>query len=201
MSTEAPIAKAPKRARGVQRVAELLDAGAALFADKGYDATTMTEIAQRAGASIGSLYQFFPSKEVLAEALFSRYVERVTSMMEELGKRAPGLSPPRLANRLVDLMLDVRSDRDAAAALSGAVAGIIERRKPLRGAFRRQIAAILRSANSKLSEKSAAEAAAMIAHVLKLVPTLAKEEKDGGQALVAQARKMLAAYIERIVKR
>ena len=201
MSTEAPIAKAPKRARGVQRVAELLDAGAVLFADKGYDATTMTEIAQCAGASIGSLYQFFPSKEVLAEALFSRYVERVTSMMEELGKRAPGLSPLRLADRLVDLMLDVRSDRDAAAVLSGAVASIIERRKPLRGAFRRQIAAILRAANSRLSEKSAAEAAALIAHVLKLVPTLAKEEEDGGQALVAQARKMLAAYIERVVKR
>jgi AcrR family transcriptional regulator len=201
MSTEAPIAKAPKRARGVQRVAELLDAGAVLFADKGYDATTMTEIALRAGASIGSLYQFFPSKEVLAEALFSRYVERVTSMMEELGKRAPGLSPLRLADRLVDLMLDVRSDRDAAAVLSGAVASIIERRKPLRGAFRRQIAAILRAANSRLSEKSAAEAAALIAHVLKLVPTLAKEEEDGGQALVAQVRKMLAGYIERIVKR
>jgi len=201
MSTEAPIAKAPKRARGVQRVAELLDAGAALFALKGYDATTMTEIAQRAGASIGSLYQFFPSKEVLAEALFSRYVERVASLLEELGERAPGLSPLRLANRLVDLMLDVRSDRDAAAALSGAVAGIVERRKPLRGATRRQIAAILRAANPRLSGKSAAEAAALIAHVLKLVPTLAKEEEDGGQALVAQARKMLAAYIERVVKR
>ena len=201
MSTEAPIAKAPTRARGVQRVAELLDAGAALFADKGYDATTMTEIAQRAGASIGSLYQFFPSKEVLAEALFSRYVERVASLLEELGKRAPGLSPLRLADRLVDLMLDVRSDRDAAAALSGAVAGIVERRKPLRGATRRQIAAVLRAANSRLSEKSAADAAALIAHVLKLVPTLAKEEEDGGQALVAQARKMLAAYIERLVKR
>jgi hypothetical protein len=48
------------------------------------------------------------------------------------------------------------------------------------------------------------EAAALIAHVLKIVPTLAKEEEDGGQALVAQARrraKMLAAYIERVVKR
>jgi AcrR family transcriptional regulator len=201
MSTEAPMAKTPKRARGVQRVAELLDAGAVLFAEKGYDATTMTEIAQRAGASIGSLYQFFPSKEALAEALFGRYVERVASLLEDLVKRAPGLSPARLADRLVDLMLDVRSDRDAAAALSGSVAGIIERRKPLRGATRRQIAAVLRAANPRLPEKAAAAAAAMIAHVLKIVPTLAKEDEDGGQALVAQARKMLAAYIEHVVKR
>jgi AcrR family transcriptional regulator len=200
MSTEAAIAKAPKRARGVQRVAELLDAGAALFAENGYDATTMTQIAQRAGASIGSLYQFFPSKEVLAEALFGRYVERMASLLEDLAKRAPGLSPVRLADKLVDLMLDVRSDRDATAALSSSVAGIVERRKPLRGATRRQIAAILRAANPRLPEKAAAAAAVMIVHVLKLVPTLAKEEEEGGQALVAQARKMLAAYIERVVK-
>ena len=200
MSTEAPIAKAPKRARGVQRVAELLDAGAALFTKNGYEATTMTQIAKRAGASIGSLYQFFPSKEVLAEALFARYVERAVSMLEDLAKHAPGLSPLRVADRLIDLMLNIRSDRDAMAALSGSVSGIVERRKSLRGATRRQIAAILRAANPKLREKAAAEAAAMIAHVLKLVPTLAKEEEDGGQALVAQVRKMLAAYIERVVR-
>ena len=201
MSIAAAIAKAPKRARGVQRVAELLDASAALFAENGYEATTMTQIAIRAGASIGSLYQFFPSKEVLAEALFARYVERVTSMLEELAKRAPGLSPQGLADRLVDLMLDVRKDRDSTAALSASVSGIVERRQSFRGANRRQIVAILRAANPKVREKAAAEAAAMIGHVLKLVPMLAKEQEDGGQPLVAQVRKMLAAYIERVVKR
>src|SRR3984885_12836159 len=201
MSIEALMAKAPTRARGVQRVAELLDAGAALFAKNGYETTTMTQIAKHAGASIGSLYQFFPSKEVLAEALFARYVERVTSMLEDLSKRAPGLSPQGLAGRLVDLMLNIRKDRDSTAALSGSVSGIIERRQPFRGANRRQIVAILRAANPELREKAAAEAAAMIGHVLKLVPMLAKEQEDGGQPLVAQARKMLAAYIERVVKR
>jgi hypothetical protein len=41
----------------------------------------------------------------------------------------------------------------------------------------------------------------MIGHVLKLVPMLAKEQEDGGQPLVAQVRRMLAAYIELVVKR
>jgi AcrR family transcriptional regulator len=200
MSIEALIAKVPTRARGVQRVAGLLDAGAALFAENGYETTTMTQIAKRAGASIGSLYQFFPSKEVLAEALFARYMERAASMLEDLAKHAPGLSPLRLADRFVDLMLDIRSDRDAAAALSGSISGIVERRQSLRGATRRQIAAILRAANPELREKTAAEAAAMIGHVLKLVPMLAREQEDGGQPLVAQVRKMLAAYIERVAR-
>jgi len=201
MSTEEAVAKAPKRARGVRRVTELLDAGAALFAENGYEATTMTQIAQRAGASIGSLYQFFPTKEVLAEVLFGRYVERLASLLQDLERRAPGLSPARLADKLVDVMLDVRSELHAAAALSSSVSGIVERRRPLRGATRRQIAAILRAANPILPEKTAADTAVMIAHVLKIVPTLAREQEDGGQALVAQARKMLAAYIENVVRR
>ena len=77
----------------------------------------------------------------------ARGVERVASMLEELAKRAPGLSPQRLADKLVDLMLEVRRDRDVTAALSGSVSGIVERRKSLRGATRRQVAAILRTAD------------------------------------------------------
>src|ERR1700739_1843248 len=98
MSTEAQTAKEPKRARGKARVSALLDAGAALFAEKGYAATTMTEIAQRAGASIGSLYQFFPSKETLGEALVNRYIEQMGVLLDEIARRAPRLSPARLAD-------------------------------------------------------------------------------------------------------
>ncbi len=67
--TEMHCARLPKRARGKQRVAALLQAAAAVFAEKGYEAATMTEIAARAGAPIGSLYQFFPVKEALADTL------------------------------------------------------------------------------------------------------------------------------------
>jgi AcrR family transcriptional regulator len=58
----------PKRQRGHLRVAAILEAGVAVFTEKGYDAATMTEIAARSGTAIGSLYRFFPSKDVLADA-------------------------------------------------------------------------------------------------------------------------------------
>src|ERR1700761_3400399 len=148
MST-APEAKEPKRERGRQRVAALLDAGAALFLEKGYDATTMTEIAARAGAAIGSLYQFFPSKEALAEELVGRYTERATAALERLMERALGAVPARLADMLIDLMLELRADRDVTAALSDAVADVVERRKPMRHAFRGRIVLILRAANPR----------------------------------------------------
>src|SRR5580693_2068607 len=124
MSIKAPLPKEPKRKRGKVRVAALLDAGASLFAEKGYEAATMTEIALRARASIGSLYQFFPSKEVLAEALFNRYIERMAQVLEEIAARAPSLPPARLAQLLIQSMLTLRADRDVAMALFNSVAAI-----------------------------------------------------------------------------
>ena len=107
MSTEIQtLAKEPKRERGKQRVAALMDAGAELFAEKGYEATTMTEIASRAGAAIGSLYQFFPSKEALAEALFNRFAERAAASFAQVEARAPGCSARELADLLIDYKLD-----------------------------------------------------------------------------------------------
>ncbi len=55
-------AVAPQRRPGKARVAALLEAGAAVIAERGYDAATMAEIGVRAKAPIGSLYRFFPNK-------------------------------------------------------------------------------------------------------------------------------------------
>jgi AcrR family transcriptional regulator len=193
-------AREPKRARGKQRVAALLDAAATLIAEKGYEATTMTEIAQRSGAAIGSLYQFFPSKEALAEALFNRYAERAAAEFQRVEELAPGASPARLADLLVDYRLALRSDRDAAIALSGSVASIMERRKPMGDALRGRIAALLRSANKALSQRRAATASVMISQILKTVPALAVAEDESSLPVVEEGRRLLALYIERILK-
>jgi len=55
----------------------LLDVAEQLFAEIGFDATTTNAIAARAGMSPGSLYQFFPNKDAIAEALASRYLEQL----------------------------------------------------------------------------------------------------------------------------
>jgi AcrR family transcriptional regulator len=194
-------ARAPKRERGKQRVAALLDAGAALFTEKGYEATTMTEIARHAGAAIGSLYQFFPSKEALAEALFDRFAERAATSFARVEERAPGLSPRELADLLVDHKLGLRSDREAAeAALSSAIASIVERRKPLGDAVRARIALILRSANPFLTKDEATAASVMIGQIMRMIPALAADEDKSGLLLVGEARKLLALYIDSVVR-
>jgi AcrR family transcriptional regulator len=201
MSIEIQLAaKEPKRARGKRRVAALIDAGAELFAEKGYEATTMTEIAQRAGAAIGSLYQFFPSKEALAEALFNRYAERAAQSFARVEELAPGRSARELADLIIDYKLALRTDRDATIALSSAVAGIVERRKPLGDALRERIALILRAANGALSEHEAAAAAVIISQVMKMIPALAATQDESPLPLVGEARKLMALYIGEVLR-
>ena len=188
-------AKEPKRERGKLRVASLLNAGGELFAEKGYDATTMTEIAQRAGASIGSLYQFFPSKEALAEALFLRYAARAAEQLDSFAALAPHLQPAQLADLLVDMKLEMHSHRDAAIALSESIAAIVERRKPLRDVTCAKIAAILQAMNPDLPSQRATVAAAAVQQVMKSVQSLAALERETGHPFVAEARTMLSVYI------
>src|SRR5882762_11403034 len=92
---------APKRRRGHLRVAAILEAAEQLFAEKGYDGATMTEIAARSGTAIGSLYRFFPNKEVLAEALLADYVGKVRESLDGIAAVAPGMGPRQLAEALV----------------------------------------------------------------------------------------------------
>jgi AcrR family transcriptional regulator len=202
MSTDIQtLAKEPKRERGKQRVAALMDAGAELFAEKGYEATTMTEIASRAGAAIGSLYQFFPSKEALAEALFDRFAERWAASFARIEELAPGRSARELADLFVDHKLRQRTDRDAAIALSDVVAGIVERRKPLGDALRGRIAAILSAGNPALGPNEAAAAAIIVNQIMKMVPALASTEDERAAALIGEARKLLALYIAEVLRR
>src|SRR5271157_6057610 len=201
MSIEIQLAaKEPKRARGKQRVAALIDAGAEVFAEKGYEASTMTEIASRAGAAIGSLYQFFPSKEALAEALFNRFTERAASSFARVEELAPGRSARELADLFIDYKLGLGTDRDAAIALSSSVAGIVERRKPLGDALRGRIAAILRAVNGALGEDEAAAAAVIVNQVMKIIPALAATEDERPLQLVSEARKLMALYVGEVLR-
>jgi AcrR family transcriptional regulator len=136
--------KQPQRERGRARVAALLDAAAAVFVDKGYEAATMTEIAARAESSIGSLYQFFRTKELVADALMGRYAEVLLARLAEFEAQAEGWSVEELGTRLSGAFIEFRAEHPAFAALAEAQGAPTPRILEFRAQLRRQIAAILR---------------------------------------------------------
>jgi AcrR family transcriptional regulator len=64
--------KIPRQARSLVTVEVILDAAALLLVEEGYEQATTSRIAERAGVSIGSLYQYFPNRESVIAAVARR---------------------------------------------------------------------------------------------------------------------------------
>src|ERR1700739_936651 len=95
----------PQQDRGERRVAELLEAAAAEFAEVGYGAATMKAIAKRAGASIGAVYQYFPDKQAVVRALRNKYVNEMEVQWMKLEEPTAGLSLKERTHGFVDVMI------------------------------------------------------------------------------------------------
>jgi AcrR family transcriptional regulator len=67
----------PVQARSTARLGQLLDAAAAIVDEIGYERLTTAMVADRAGASIGTVYRYFPDRIALLQALAGRNLERV----------------------------------------------------------------------------------------------------------------------------
>ena len=191
MSISVPLA--PKRRRGHLRVAAILQAAEELFAEKGYDAATMTEIAARSKTAIGSLYRFFPNKEVLADALLTDYVERVMESLDAIADEAAGMTPRQLAEALVAYRLRLKAHRKVAFVLLDAGSGLAEKRGELGAQLRERLVAALCRAFSPLDEGRARTMARVTQHMLKLVSEAPAEE----DAVVADVTDLLESYFTR----
>ncbi len=61
----------------------MLEAAAQVFGDLGYAGCTSNRIAERAGVSIGTFYQYFPSKEATAVVLLERHLDQTSRKLHE----------------------------------------------------------------------------------------------------------------------
>jgi AcrR family transcriptional regulator len=157
-----PIALEPCRRPGKLRVASLMAAAAEVIAERGYEAATMAEIAARAGAHIGSLYHFFPNKEVLADALLRRYGEILDAAFAKIEDRASAVSIGELADMLVGFMVELHSESQAILALLDARAELSAKREELCDTVLLRIARILRLRAPELRQRAAESMAVVL---------------------------------------
>ena len=80
-STSRSIRRKPQQHRSRQTVEAVLDAVIRLLKREGFAALTTNRIAEVAGVSIGSVYQYFPDKRAVFAALHQRHIERVDRLI------------------------------------------------------------------------------------------------------------------------
>jgi len=82
MKTSIEPRKAPRQARSQATVDAILDATARILVERGHATTNTNLVAERAGVSVGSLYQYFPNKIALIRALHERHAREMTLALE-----------------------------------------------------------------------------------------------------------------------
>ncbi len=102
-STASGMRRKPRQARSQERVNRILDVAEALFASQGYAATTTNAIAAHAEVPIGSLYQFFPDKTAILQALALRYAERLHQQLLTIDEAEQATRP---LSDYVDQLID-----------------------------------------------------------------------------------------------
>lgn len=95
--------RAPVQERSTARVERMLDVCGRLIDEVGYEATTTTMIAKHAEVSVGSLYQFFPDKRAVVQALAQRNLDTYLARLGE------ALAERKLAHwwDMIDVATDV----------------------------------------------------------------------------------------------
>lgn len=183
----------PQRKPGKERVAALLRAAVDVIAERGFEAATMAEIAARAGAPIGSLYRFFPSKDALADALIRRYVERIDEAFAGLDSRREASSAEAFADALLGVLADLRGPTQSAmVALLDARADGAAWRSQFHDAYHRNLVAALQRRAPRLATREAEDMAVVLLQNMKAMKSL-NPERDAGA--IGELRTMTRLYL------
>src|SRR4051794_7785660 len=84
----------PSQERSRETVDAIVEAAARVFEGHGYAAGTTNRIAERAGVSVGSLYQYFPNKDAILVALMRRHLDDGRTIVGALIERLTTDPPP-----------------------------------------------------------------------------------------------------------
>ena len=198
-----PLRRVPVQGRSVARVQRMLDACAEIVDEVGYEGLTTTVLAERAGVAIGSVYQFFPDKRAVVQALIQRNLEAylrrlaerltaaelsgwwdgVDSAIDEyihMHRTVPGFRTLHFGD-IVDVHL-LDADRDNNAVIAGQLAGVLVAQFGMPDTTRLRFSLVI-----------AVEAADA------LIKLAFRRDADGDEQVLAAAKTLIRGYLHREV--
>ena len=104
MTARAPIGpkKRPRQSRSTATFEAIVDAAAHILREGGYEALTTNRAAERAGVSVGSLYQYFPNKEAILAELSRRHQVELERGMRDIIARADAMTLAEIVTALIE---------------------------------------------------------------------------------------------------
>ncbi len=112
--------KSPVQARSATTVDAILEATIQVLLSAGKERLTTTRVAQRAGVSVGTVYQYFPNKSALLQAALKRHLAGIIDAVELVCKEQQGGTLRQMATALVTTFLEakMRNAKTSAALYS-----------------------------------------------------------------------------------
>lgn len=110
--------KSPVQARSASTVEAILQATIQVLLKEGKERLTTTRVAERAGVSVGTLYQYFPNKSALLQATLRRHMEEIAGAVERVCREQRGKPLIEMATILIAAFFAAKMrDPKASAAL------------------------------------------------------------------------------------
>jgi AcrR family transcriptional regulator len=190
----------PSQDRSKKRTLRILDAAAGIFAEAGYEAATTEAIAKAAGTSIGSVYQFFPNKHAIFDAIASRHLERARALFEQfMGPGALELSWEELLGRGIDAFAAMDREDPAFRAVwtNWDVAGqFLVAGQAMNREFARRIETVLAAKAKGLPKARRPLVATMIVEVITAMLFYAvRKDAIASGAIVEETKVLLVRYL------
>jgi len=193
----------PKQQRGQERVDKILDAAAAVFDEVGYEAATTHLIAAKAGTAIGSVYQFFPNKAAIFNAMELRHIERVKVMWEQLNTIEMVQLPLRkMISAIVTAIAQLFEQPVSRVVFVQFFISSREMFQSIDESMTQEaidfMASILKQRNSTLTEAQYSLLAEVCVHSSNAVilAALRSREQQHTQQLIEQIEELLVSYLE-----
>jgi AcrR family transcriptional regulator len=194
-----------RNARGERRVASLLDAAGRVFGDLGYHAATTNAIAAEGKVSPATLYQFFPNKEAIADALVTRYamdlakevragdiLELVAAPLEEAIRQVTGvvIEFNRKHAAFHTLYTEAPLSKDT-----------LEQKQLLSQTFIDHLSEVLIARNPQLDRQDVLWSAGIVLTTVKgFLPALAGRKTSARSRTIDALNQMLVRYLESVLK-
>jgi AcrR family transcriptional regulator len=193
--------KSPRQARSAATVEAIRTATIQVLLAEGVARLTTTRVAERAGVSVGTMYQYFPHKEALLFALVSEKIAAVVEAMERAAAALSGKPLAAIADGLAQAWLDAKTDDIVGArAVYGIAADfdIVDRTRTDSQQLVRTVEGLLATASDAVVERPAAVAFTLLAVMGGAVRTVLERGADDGELdmLRDELPRVCLAYLE-----